>query len=237
MSKLILIGLVVAWAVMLAPDMFRFISRGRRGDTMRSFSSQITSLGSMNRSARQNSIDSMARQVTADQSLRRPLVPAPIVGSPPAVQQRSSSRTSSQGAQVNRRPRPAQSAGVQKSRVDPRRRRQDVLVVLGAAAILTLLATVAFGGVFLVLHLVVDVALIAYLVALAQVLNIFGNNAARTQPAHGPARRTLARHSDGRIQPVLRPAQRLVPQTVRSQAAVGQPVAQPIPVTARHSAR
>jgi hypothetical protein len=50
-----------------------------------------------------------------------------------------------------------------------RKRRQEVLTVLGAAAVLTLLCTVAFGGLFLVLHIVADILLVTYLVLLAQV--------------------------------------------------------------------
>lgn len=49
-----------------------------------------------------------------------------------------------------------------------RKRRQEVLTVLGSAAVLTLLCTVAFGGAFLLLHLVADALLIAYVVLLNQ---------------------------------------------------------------------
>ena len=42
-------------------------------------------------------------------------------------------------------------------------RRQDVIVGLGAASLLTFLATIAFGGPLLLVHLAVDVALLAYL--------------------------------------------------------------------------
>jgi hypothetical protein len=49
-----------------------------------------------------------------------------------------------------------------------RRRRQEILTVLAAAAVLTLLCTVAFGGAFLFLHLLADALLVAYLVLLAQ---------------------------------------------------------------------
>lgn len=49
-----------------------------------------------------------------------------------------------------------------------RKRRQEVLTVLGAAAVLTLLCTVAFGGVFLMLHIVADVLLVTYLVLMVQ---------------------------------------------------------------------
>jgi hypothetical protein len=60
-----------------------------------------------------------------------------------------------------------------------RKRRQDVLIALGAAALLTLLATVAFGGVFLYLHLVADILMAAYLIALQRVVT--------TQAAHVPS--------------------------------------------------
>ena len=49
-----------------------------------------------------------------------------------------------------------------------RKRRQEVLTVLGAAAVLTLLCTVAFGGVFLILHLLADALLVTYVVLLNQ---------------------------------------------------------------------
>ncbi len=49
-----------------------------------------------------------------------------------------------------------------------RKRRQEVLTVLGSAAVLTLLCTVAFGGAFLYVHLLADVLLVAYVVLLTQ---------------------------------------------------------------------
>jgi len=67
-----------------------------------------------------------------------------------------------------------------------RKRRQDVLITLGAAALLTLLATVAFGGVFLYLHLAADVLMLAYLVALQRVVTRPDQQAvpAGSRPAH-----------------------------------------------------
>jgi hypothetical protein len=58
-------------------------------------------------------------------------------------------------------------------RVSPevRRRRQEVLTGLVAAALLTLVCTIAFGGVFLVPHLLADALLVAYVVCLHQVTN------------------------------------------------------------------
>ncbi len=62
-----------------------------------------------------------------------------------------------------------------------RKRRQEVLTVLGPAALLSLVCTVAFGGPFLLLFLVAGGLLAAYVVMLAQV-----NQSA-------PARRTAPR--------------------------------------------
>ena len=42
-------------------------------------------------------------------------------------------------------------------------RRQEILVGLGAAALLTFLATISFGGVWLAVHLLVDLVFVAYL--------------------------------------------------------------------------
>jgi hypothetical protein len=68
-----------------------------------------------------------------------------------------------------------------------RKRRQEVLTALGAAAVLTLVCTVAFGGTFfLLLHLLADVLLVTYLVLLAQV------NQARAAAPSAPRRRAAA---------------------------------------------
>jgi hypothetical protein len=64
-----------------------------------------------------------------------------------------------------------------------RKRRQEVLTVLGASAVLTLLAAVAFGGPFLLLHLLADALLIGYVVLLNQVTQ----QAPVVRPAAGPA--------------------------------------------------
>lgn len=67
-----------------------------------------------------------------------------------------------------------------------RKRRQEVITALAAAAVLTLLCTVAFGGAFLVLHLLADALLVTYLVLVNQA------NQALAARAAGPARQTLA---------------------------------------------
>ena len=55
------------------------------------------------------------------------------------------------------------------TRSQAQQRRQDVIVGLGAASLLTFLATIAFGGPLLFLHLAVDVALLGYLAMVLQV--------------------------------------------------------------------
>ena len=73
-----------------------------------------------------------------------------------------------------RRPAPA------RPQVSPgiRRRRQEVLGGLVAAAVLTLLCTVAFGGPFLLLHLVADALLVGYVVLLVRATNAAAARAA-----------------------------------------------------------
>lgn len=69
-------------------------------------------------------------------------------------------------------PRSRSAAPIEHTReVSPavRRRRQEVLMVLGSGAVISLLAAIAFGGAMLVIHLLIDVLLVAYLVALFQV--------------------------------------------------------------------
>lgn len=95
--------------------------------------------------------------------------------------------------------------GTGPTRVPPhvRKRRQEVLTVLGAAAVLTLLATVAFGGAFLVLHLLADALLVTYVVLLSQV----SQPSARTRPVVAPPTAHPARVRDaygpslGRVSP------------------------------------
>ncbi len=139
-SKLVIVGLVLVWAAVLLPDLLARVSRGRKSDTIRSFNTQLSSLG---RSAPVHRDDNVI-----DLRSRRP---SPVQRPNPL--QRNSSPAGAPSA-----PRPVSAA--------VRKRRQDVLVALGAAALLTLLATVAFGGVFLYVHLVCDVAMAAYLIAL-----------------------------------------------------------------------
>ncbi|MGB6059695.1 MAG: hypothetical protein WBF71_15680 [Microthrixaceae bacterium] len=71
------------------------------------------------------------------------------------------------GSRTNRPTSAPQSGSVQ---VSPavRKRRQEVMTTLGSVAVLTLLCTIAFGSAFLVLHVIADVLLIAYVALVVQ---------------------------------------------------------------------
>ena len=75
----------------------------------------------------------------------------------------------------------ARPAGQPQSRNNGRsvaqQRRQDVIVALLAASLLSFLATLTFSGLFLYLHLLIDVALVAYVGA---VLTLTRRNHARS---------------------------------------------------------
>jgi len=164
--KLVIVGLVVVWAIVLLPDVMQRFSRGRRTDPMRSFNSQLTSLGRRNDApAANNVIDLRARTspALADRSSDRS--PAR-----PARAARSADRSASTRSAPVRSAAPRSHTPSHPRTISPavRKRRQDVLVSLGSVAVLTLLATVAFGGPFLYVHLLSDVLLAGYLVLLAR---------------------------------------------------------------------
>ena len=64
--------------------------------------------------------------------------------------------------------RPAGNGGVRPVSPATRKRRQEVLGSLGAATLLSLVCTVAFGGAFLYLFLLASALLVAYVVLLVQ---------------------------------------------------------------------
>lgn len=145
-STLVLLGLAVVWAIVLLPEAVKRISKARSGDSIRSFNHQLSSL-QRQPSAGGNVID---------------LRPAQRGGSP--ASRPSATRPSATRPSATRAAAAPVSPAV-------RRRRQEVLTVLGSAAVLTLLCSVAFGGPFLLLFLVSAVLLVAYCVALYQVTN------------------------------------------------------------------
>lgn len=166
MSKLIILLLIIVWTIFLLPDIARVLSRTRRSDSIRSFSTQLSSLGRANGNGRDdNVIDLRTRS-----SLNAPRRIVERSESMPATPQLKPRPAGGQARDQRTVPRQAASS----RQVSPavRKRRQDVLITLGSSALLTLLAAVAFGGFFVVLHVLVDLLLVAYLVLLAQVMSI-----------------------------------------------------------------
>ena len=150
-STLVLLGLAVVWAIVLLPEAVKRVTKARGGDSIRSFNSQLSSL-QRKPAHGGNVIDLRAAQRSGRQSAQRPL----------------DARRSNSGVGVPATVSPA-----------VRRRRQEVLTVLGSAAVLSLLCSVAFGGPFLALFLVAAVLLVAYVFALYQVTNAAVSASAR----------------------------------------------------------
>jgi hypothetical protein len=147
-STLIFLGLAVVWAIVLLPEVLRKLSVGRRTDSIRSFNHQLSVL---RRSGNRRGAD--------------------LPGMPRPVSLNSSSARTSSSNVIDLRDRSnAAAAQTSQAKISPsvRRRRQDVLVVLGAIAVLTLLCTVAFGSVFLVPFMLSAALLVGYVFLLNQ---------------------------------------------------------------------
>lgn len=154
-STLIFLGLAVVWAVVLLPEVFRKLSGTRGSDSIRSFNHQLSVLHrSNNRRGADLPLNSSRSNVI---DLRRPSTGAPAArNTVPAA------------------PRPVPMA--------VRKRRQEVLTVLGCAVLLSLVCTVAFNSAFIVPLFISGVALVAYVAALAQL-----NQAPRTAGVRAPS--------------------------------------------------
>jgi len=147
-SWLLLFGLGVAWAVVLVPDLLRRNAASRRSDTIGQFARNLSSL---ERSApvganRSNLVQFPSRLNEQSVDLRSPVGQQPVA--------RAAAPRSSRG--------PARRSPVQQ-------RRQDILSALIAAALLSFLGSVSLGGPLMMVHAVIDVALVAYLGALLTV--------------------------------------------------------------------
>lgn len=158
-STLVLLGLAVVWAIVLLPEAVKRVTKARGGDSIRSFNSQLSSL-QRKPAHGGNVIDLRAAQRSGRQSAQR--------SGRQSAQRPLDARRSNSGVGVPATVSPA-----------VRRRRQEVLTVLGSAAVLSLLCSVAFGGPFLALFLVAAVLLVAYVFALYQVTNAAVSASAR----------------------------------------------------------
>jgi len=153
-STLIFLGLAVVWAIVLLPEVLRKLSVGRRTDSIRSFNHQLSVL---HRSGNRRGAD-------------LPGMPRPVSLNSSSARSSSNARNSSSNVIDLRDRSNAAAAQTSQAKISPsvRRRRQDVLVVLGAIAVLTLLCTVAFGSVFLVPFMLSAALLVGYVFLLNQ---------------------------------------------------------------------
>ena len=160
MSVLALVGLAVLWAIVLVPDLIRRSAASRRSDTIGNFSRTLSVLDA-NPATRSNVLPFAARRPQGHPT------PARALGQPvqPLLAPTSAQQSMSQPVRRVDPNRSHQPAG--KSRAQ--QRRHEVLIVLAAAAALTFLGTISFGGPMLVLNAVCDVLLVAYLLAMMAV--------------------------------------------------------------------
>ncbi|MHB1137553.1 MAG: hypothetical protein ACYC2O_01265 [Microthrixaceae bacterium] len=159
-STLIFLGLAVVWAVVLLPEAVRKFSGTRGSDSIRSFNQQLSVL---HRSGDRRATSTVGRSNVIDL------------------------RGHTRGG-VPRGPQQRPVAGPRPVPMSVRKRRQEVLAVLGCATVLSLLCTVAFSSVFLLPFVASAALLIVYVALLAQL-----NQAPRQAPARAP--QGLAPHS------------------------------------------
>lgn len=155
----VLILLAIVWAIVLVPPLVRNRADLRPGSSVSSFRQDLAVIG----------------RTTPTSSLRPPSLPS--LGPSPA-------RTGA-GALPARAAAPL--AGTPTGRSAARKRRRDVLFTLGGAAGFTLLLALAFGGPMLLLHLVVDVALGAYVYLLVQMRKLAEEQAVKVRYLAAPA--------------------------------------------------
>lgn len=120
----------------------------RRNDTMSQFSRNMSSLG--------------RPQARGFSYTPRRDFSAPGFSSPRPAQRPSAPARTAQSARVA----PAVAA---QRRSAQAQRRQEVLMALVAAAVLTFLVAISVGGIFVAIHIVADLAFVAYLGALASI--------------------------------------------------------------------
>ena len=149
MSVLALVGLAVLWAIVLVPDVIRRGAASRRSDSIGNFARQLSVLDSSPRPR--------SNVLPFDSSASRVRNPQPVQ---PLQPRGGSVHTMNQPV---RRTVQSATAGV---RSPMQQRRQDVLTVLVAAAGLTFLGTISFGGPMVALNALCDIALVLYLAAM-----------------------------------------------------------------------
>lgn len=160
-SWLLLFGLGVAWAVVLVPDFIRRNAASRRSDTIGQFARNLSSLErsapvGVHRPASSFQHHNVV-QFPGGRALTGPVAP---LGEPTIDLRDGAPRRVTPAAGPAARTRRPSAA---------KQRRKDILTALVAAAVLTFLGSVSLGGALVMVNAVVDVALVAYLGALALV--------------------------------------------------------------------
>ena len=173
-STLVLLGLAVVWAIVLLPEAMKRISKARSGDSIRSFNHQLSSLQRGNPHASTAPVRVAPGRVAPGRVAQNRATQGRVAQG--RGNQRDGGRSSNvidMRSGLARGSVAVGSRSASPAEVHPavRRRRQEVLTVLGSASVLTLLCSVAFGGPFLVLFLVSAALLVAYAVALFQVMS------------------------------------------------------------------
>ena len=156
---MVLLVLAAVWAAVLIPPALRARQEGRPSDSISNFRRQLAVLRRTGpRSNRLGSVDHWARPYAPPPptlaSVSRLHSGLPTNGRPPPAGRGAVGRVPAGG-----RPSPASAA-----RSRTLRRRRDVLTGLAAAVVVSLLVAVVTGlsSMFVVLHVVADVLLVAY---------------------------------------------------------------------------
>lgn len=164
----VLLGLAALWVAVLLPDFLRRRGTRRSADSISAFNRNLNVLGNASPVGTiRPAVDAIRRTVDAKGAVSNVL---PFV---PRSDPRATGAIESPG--------PVQPSSVRRS--PAAQRRQDIIVGLAALSLLTLLAMLTFGGSLLYVHLLVDVALVAYL---ALALNVSRVENLRSRVAYLP---------------------------------------------------
>lgn len=185
MQLSVLLGLAALWIVVLAPDLIRRRAHRRPTDSIASFSKHMSVLeSSQRRAAHRERLGAGVARFGARPTRPSPLTPlsAPVA---PLVPLNRADRGARPAPRTQPSPpaRPASRPSDGRTRSFAQQRRQDVIVSLLAASLLSFLAMLTFSGLFLVLHIAIDIALVAYVAA---VLTITRRTQARSQVTYLP---------------------------------------------------
>ncbi len=152
---MLLMVLAAAWAAYLIPPIFRWLKRGQFGLRRRSTFRRLGSTGGSTSLLRPISPRPMSPRLA-----ERGAMVAPVV----ALRPNSGAANPSYTAPVAT---PTQQMFYQSS-IRARHRRRRVLVMLIGAVLVSFVLAIYFGGIALLVHLLIDAILLAYAMALVQ---------------------------------------------------------------------